>query len=32
MKTDDAREGLMSFIERRDGRFTGKPWPASWLA
>jgi enoyl-CoA hydratase/carnithine racemase len=24
MKTDDAREGLMSFIERRDGRFTGK--------
>jgi enoyl-CoA hydratase len=24
MRTDDAREGLMSFIERRDGRFTGK--------
>src|SRR5688500_14553435 len=24
MKTDDAREGMMSFLERRDGRFTGK--------
>jgi enoyl-CoA hydratase len=24
MKTDDAREGLMSFLERREGRFTGK--------
>jgi enoyl-CoA hydratase len=24
MKTDDAREGLMSFIERREARFSGK--------
>ena len=24
MGTDDAREGLMSFMERRDGRFTGR--------
>ena len=24
MASDDAREGLMSFVERREGRFTGK--------
>jgi enoyl-CoA hydratase/carnithine racemase len=24
MKTDDAREGMMSFVERREGRFSGK--------
>jgi len=24
MRSDDAREGLMSFVERREGRFTGK--------
>jgi len=24
MKTEDAREGMMSFLERRDGRFSGK--------
>jgi enoyl-CoA hydratase/carnithine racemase len=24
MKTDDAREGFQSFVERREGRFTGK--------
>ncbi|UJR80748.1 crotonase/enoyl-CoA hydratase family protein [Sandaracinus amylolyticus] len=24
MATDDAREGLMSFVERREGRFTGR--------
>ncbi len=24
MHTDDAREGMMSFMERRDARFTGK--------
>jgi hypothetical protein len=24
MQTDDAREGLMSFLERREAKFTGK--------